>query len=119
MNLRASHSWVVQVGSGRYAGTPRLVEADDIELQRYFCPKEQLEDCQPNPKHGIRLGTDALRPCREGVSSSMAKIALKNKLFVSWMGNGHVNNGQSERDGTCVRLMLANFAENPSFADFK
>jgi len=116
--LSSSHSWVVQVGSGTDAGRSRGgFTGGDAQSQRYFCPLDNLEDCQPDPKHGIRLSAEALRPCRKGVSAQFAKIAKDNKLFISWMGNGHVDNGQS--DGTCVRLMLAEFAEDPSFADFK
>merc|ERR1740130_79960 len=47
----------------------------------------------------------------------MATVIAGEELFVSWMGNGHVNNGQS--DGTCVHLMLADFASDPDFGAFR
>merc|ERR1740130_1802942 len=47
----------------------------------------------------------------------MATVIAGEELFVSWMGNGHVNNGQS--DGTCVHLMFADFASDPDFGAFR
>jgi len=35
---------------------------------------------------------------------------------VSWMGNGHVNNGQS--DGTCANFLLTPHASDPDFTSF-
>lgn len=90
----------------------------DHALQRYFCPLSSLEMCQPPPKHGITLEAEAMRPCRPGVTSApMATVKAGEELFVSWMGNGHVNNGQS--DGSCVRLMLADHTSDPDFDKFR
>lgn len=113
----SGHSWVVQVGTGSDAGKSRAgITGDDLSLQRYFCPLGDLASCQPDPKHGVLLSKDSLRPCRTTVSNPIAKITLGSRLFVSWMGNGHVNNGQS--NGTCVHLMLADFAKDPDFSAF-
>mmetsp|Transcript_82818 Transcript_82818/g.146338 ORF Transcript_82818/g.146338 Transcript_82818/m.146338 type:complete len:733 (-) Transcript_82818:257-2455(-) len=111
------HSWVVQVGTGQNMGRSRGgINGTDHALQRYFCPLSSLDDCQPDPKHGISLPEDALRPCTGVVSEPIAQVAAGSELFVSWMGNGHVNNGQS--NGSCVRLLLADFALDPDFSDF-
>merc|ERR1712232_749774 len=113
-----SHSWVVQVGTGQSMGRSRGgITGGDLHSQRYFCPYDDLEACKPDPKHGVELSEKNLRPCRsDALSNPKASVVAGEDLFVSWMGNGHVNNGQS--DGTCVRLMLADFARDPSFADF-
>jgi len=111
------HSWVVKVGldGGRSRGG---VNSDnDHVLQRYFCPLPNLEDCQPDPKHEITLTPDALRPCRAGVESSPRSVIERGELlYISWMGNGHVNNGQS--DGSCVRLMMTPYESDPDFSSF-
>jgi hypothetical protein len=113
----ASHSWVVKVGleGGKSRGG---TNGGDLTLQRYFCPLPLLADCQPDPKHDIVLTDDALRPCRANVESSpRAKVhAGGDSLYMSWMGNGHVNNGQS--DGTCVKFMLAPYDSDPDFDSF-
>merc|ERR1712232_537885 len=113
-----SHSWVVQVGTGQSMGRSRGgITGGDLHSQRYFCPYDDLEACKPDPKHGVELSQEALRPCRsDAISNPKASAVAGEDLYVSWMGNGHVNNGQS--DGTCVRLMLADFAQDPAFADF-
>jgi len=117
LEATVGHSWVVQVGTGLGEGKPRGAKGGDLERQRYFCPRGDLAACQPNPKHNIRLSEDNLRPCRSDVvSDPMARVVAGSDLFVSWMGNGHVNNGQS--DGTCVRLMLADFAADPALTAF-
>ena len=115
--LVCPHSWVVKVGllGGKSRGGS---VGDDLTLQRYFCPLPLLDDCQPDAKHGITLTDDALRPCRAGVeSSTRASVRAGDSLFVSWMGNGHVNNnGQS--DGTCVKFLLAPYESDPDFGSF-
>ena len=115
--LVCPHSWVVKVGllGGKSRGGS---VGDDLTLQRYFCPLPLLDDCQPDAKHGITLTDDALRPCRAGVeSSTRASVRAGDSLFVSWMGNGHVNNnGQS--DGSCVKFLLAPYESDPDFGSF-
>jgi len=111
----ASHSWIVSVGAdGRSRGG---IAGGDHALQRYACPLETLEQCQPDPKHGIVLTEDAMRPCRhDAVSDPMAAVEAGEAFALNWMGNGHAGNGQS--DGTCVRIRLAPFAQDPEVGDF-
>lgn len=111
----ASHSWIVSVGAdGRSRGG---IAGGDHALQRYACPLETLEQCQPDPKHGIVLTEDAMRPCRhDAVSDPMAAVEAGEAFAINWMGNGHAGNGQS--DGTCVRIRLAPFAQDPEVGDF-
>jgi len=111
-----AHSWIIDVGldGGRSRGG---ISGGDLTLQRYFCPLANLDDCQPDPKHDIELTADALRPCRPNVESEpRALVTAGSPLYLSWMGNGHVANGQS--DGTCVKVMISNFTQDPSFQDF-
>jgi len=112
-----SHSWVVDVGhdGGRSRGG---VDGSDHLRQKYFCPSQNLTACQPDPKHGITLNEGHLRPCRPHQQSQpMATVTAGTDLHISWMGNGHVDNGQS--DGTCVRLMIAPSHPDPDFSDFR
>lgn len=110
------HSWVEEVGSG---GISRGGDngGSDLTLQRYFCPSGDLAFCQSlADRHGLILPNDSTRPCRPINTLRRAKVVAGDYLFVSWKGNGHVNNGQS--DGTCVHLMLADLAVDPSLEDF-
>ena len=95
----------------------------DSYLIRYFCPYEDLNDCQPDPKHGIDLynlppsNGDPRRPCRSGFESSpKTPVRSGSDVLISWAGNGYVANGQS--DGSCVKVMLAQFQDDPSIDDF-
>ena len=82
-----------------------------------YCNISAVKCSQPDPKHGIVLTEDALRPCRAGVESSpRASVRAGDGLYLSWMGNGHAANGQS--DGTCVKMMLAPYESDPDFASF-
>lgn len=115
-----SHSWIEKVESEYGEGASRIGmdTHSDSYLQRYFCPLSTLEECQPDPKHNIILDETAMRPCRSDmVSNPRAKLAPGTNLDLHWAGNGHVGNGQS--DGTCVRVMMANYAVDPSFSDFE
>lgn len=114
-----AHSWVTLVGTdGRSRGGITHREGE-LFLQRYVCPLATLEQCQAaiDPKHGITLSDDAMRPCRQDrVSDPMARVAPGEPFSVAWMGNGHAGNGQS--DGTCVRIRLAPFKQSPEWVDF-
>lgn len=114
-----AHSWVTLVGTdGRSRGGITHREGE-LFLQRYVCPLATLEQCQAaiDPKHGITLSDDAMRPCRQDrVSEPMARVAPGEPFSVAWMGNGHAGNGQS--DGTCVRIRLAPFKQSPEWVDF-
>ena len=88
-----------------------------IVLQRYFCPLPSLAECQPDPKHGIVLSEENMRPCRADlISSTKAIVQPSTELTIHWAGNGHVGNGQS--DGTCVKVMVAEFDADPDFESF-
>jgi len=107
------HSWVTQMGTG---GVMRGIElAGDLAKQRYVCPLSTLAACQPDPKHGITLTADAMRPCRGGKSSPMGNVNAGDNLYVQWAGNGHTG---AKSAGTCVKIMIAPYASDPDFSAF-
>lgn len=119
------HSWIEELQSPYGKGMSRIgmPTKSDSYLIRYFCPYEDLNDCQPDPKHGIDLynlppsNGDPRRPCRSGFESSpKTPVRSGSDVLISWAGNGHVANGQS--DGSCVKVMLAQFQDDPSIDDF-
>ena len=115
-----SHSWIEKVESDYGEGASRIgMEThSDSYLQRYFCPLSTLSECQPDAKHNIILDETAMRPCRpDAVSNPKAMLPPGTDLDLHWAGNGHVGNGQSE--GTCVRVMIADYSLDPSFEDFE
>ena len=58
-----------------------------------------------------------MRPCRADlISSTKAIVQPSTELTIHWAGNGHVGNGQS--DGTCVKVMVAEFDADPDFESF-
>mmetsp|Transcript_27643 Transcript_27643/g.40812 ORF Transcript_27643/g.40812 Transcript_27643/m.40812 type:complete len:769 (-) Transcript_27643:70-2376(-) len=119
------HSWIEELQSPYGKGMSRvgMPTKSDSYLIRYFCPYEDLDDCQPDPKHGIDLynlppsNGDPRRPCRSGFESDpKTPVRSGSDVLISWAGNGHVANGQS--DGTCVKVMLGLFEDDPSINDF-
>jgi beta-glucanase (GH16 family) len=121
----SGHSWIENLEGPYGKGTSRfgMPTKDDSVLIRYFCPYEDLDACQPDPKHGIDLydlppaNGDPRKPCRPNLTNNQ-KTPTKpgTDLLISWAGNGHVNNGQS--DGTCVKVMLTPFKDDPSYDEF-
>ena len=120
------NSWIEELqspyGKGMYrTGMPTKSDSHPI---RYFCPyDEDLNDCQPDSKHGIDLHNlppsngDPRRPCRSGFESRpKTPVRSGSDVLMSWARNGHVANGQS--DGSRVKVMLAQFQDDPSIDDF-
>ena len=93
-----AHSWIEKVESPYGEGASRIgldVNSDSYR-QRYFCPLSTLEECQPDPKHNIKLDESAMRPCRaDMISSPKAVVKPGGDLTLHWAGNGHVGNGVS------------------------
>ncbi len=117
--LTTGHSWIEKLEGPHGNGMSRMgmPTKSDSALIRYFCPHENLDDCQVDAKHGVILEESAKRPCRSDmVSDPKTPTRPGADLVLHWAANGHANNGQS--DGTCVKVMIAPFAEDPSIEDF-
>lgn len=112
-SLVDAHSWAIDFNNGDTRGGSI---GRDSELERLVCPLPTLRECQPDPKHGITLTADAMRPCRAGRQSKVIGTAnAGGPLWVSWAGNGHAN---SQSDGTCVKVYYTKYKSDPSYSDF-
>jgi len=116
--LTTGHSWIEKLEGPYGNGMSRMgmPTKSDSALIRYFCPHKNLDDCQVEAKHDIILEESAKRPCRSDmVSDPKTPTKPGAEVVLHWAANGHAN-GQSE--GTCVQVMIAPFAEDPSIEDF-
>lgn len=122
--LTTAHSWVEKLESPYGDGKTRLgmpTKSDSV-LIRYFCPFEDLNDCQADLRHGVdmfnqpEVNGDPRQPCRPGMVSN-PKTAAKpgSDILIHWAGNGHVN---PQSHYTCVQVKIAPFGEDPAYDDF-
>ena len=106
-----AHSWLVLIGAdGLQRGG---LNGTDLTRQRYYCPYTDFSKCKP-ANSNITLPADSNMPCRPGISNPMAKVSAGSSLALSWGGNGHIFQG----NGTCVDIMIAPYANNPSLGSF-
>jgi hypothetical protein len=109
------HSWADNVGGGNYRGAQG---ATDQVRQRYYCPLNDLAACQPDPKHGVTLTAQNMRPCRTDYPKStlMGRATAGQSMYVHWAGNGHTSPGQSA--GTCVHVEITPYSVDPARSAF-
>lgn len=93
------HSWIEKLEGPRGGGMSRIgMSKNDSVLIRYVCPYEDIEQCQPDPKHGIDLmnlpagNGDPRRPYRANLASNpKTQTKAGDEILISWAGNGHVS----------------------------
>ena len=93
-------SWIDLVGMG---GSARIASTPPI---RHVCPPGSGFTCRGLPT----------RPCPSGtVSNPQASIFLNEALYLHWNRNSL---SQGETDNTCIKIGIAPFQADPSFAAF-